>query len=163
MEIILKSGVRVTFSESDAEIVHSYSWWAERRGNTFYARGIPKGKGASKADKVYMHRLLMSAKKGDEVDHIDMHGLNNTRENLRLVTRGQNGHNKNRLPSNTSGAKGVHFNKERNKWFAKITYAGREYKRGYFNTASEAATAYEALARTVAGEYHRTDSNYDAK
>src|ERR1700690_2454437 len=41
-------------------------------------------------EQTLMHRLIMNAGLGEEVDHIDRDGLNNTRENLRLCSRSQN-------------------------------------------------------------------------
>jgi hypothetical protein len=39
---------------------------------------------------VYLHRLIMNCPKGQEVDHINRNKLDNTRENLRVVTHQQN-------------------------------------------------------------------------
>lgn len=37
---------------------------------------------------VYMHRLVIGAGPGEEVDHADGNGLNNQRYNLRIASRG---------------------------------------------------------------------------
>ncbi len=41
-------------------------------------------------NKKYLHRLLMKAEKGQEVDHINHNTLDNTRINLRLCNRKEN-------------------------------------------------------------------------
>ena len=42
---------------------------------------------------IYLHRLLLDAQAGEEVDHIDGDGLENRRHNLRIVTRLENAQN----------------------------------------------------------------------
>ncbi len=39
---------------------------------------------------LYLHRLVMNAQPGTEINHIDGNGLNNTKANLEFVTRSQN-------------------------------------------------------------------------
>ncbi|MBL0320755.1 MAG: HNH endonuclease [Alphaproteobacteria bacterium] len=39
---------------------------------------------------VYMHRYIMTAKAGQEVDHINGNKLDNRKENLRLASHSQN-------------------------------------------------------------------------
>jgi HNH endonuclease/AP2 domain len=63
------------------------------------------------------------------VDHIDGNKLNNNIENLRETTATQNAQNRKIHKNNTSGVKGVYFNKYK-KWVAqlkidnKVTYLG---------------------------------------
>lgn len=51
---------------------------------TAYARGRADGV------TVYLHRFLLGAAKGQEIDHIDGDGLNNKRCNLRFVSHREN-------------------------------------------------------------------------
>jgi hypothetical protein len=51
-----------------------------------------------------MHRVIMGAQPGQLVDHIDGNRLNNTRDNLRIVTHSQN--NWNRKPNRGHRYKG---------------------------------------------------------
>ena len=54
-----------------------------------------------------------------ELDHIDRNPLNNNIDNLRWVQRSINQKNKSISKNNTSGNKGVDYDKERNKWRAR--------------------------------------------
>jgi hypothetical protein len=96
-----------------------------------------------------MHRAIMGAPAGIEVDHIDNDGLNNTRENLRFATHQQNCFNKPAPKSNTSGFKGVSWSDALGCWTAII----RGKRIGQFDTPEDAALAYDATARELFGEY----------
>ncbi|OQR57428.1 AP2 domain-containing protein [Bacillus sp. CDB3] len=100
-----------------------------------------------------MHRVIMNAKKGEQVDHIDMNRLNNQKENLRIVNNSQNGMNKLVQNNSTSGYKGVSWRKERNKWEAYINKDNKRYKLGYFENKNEAAEAYNKKAIELHGQY----------
>lgn len=152
----LKSGMTILLDDCDAWVLEQFSLCADRKGAVTYVRAQKKGTGAAKAKKEYLHRLIMGLP-DLEVDHRDMNGLNNTRGNLRLSTKSQNNHNKNMQSRNTSGFKGVYWNKIRCRWFAKIKVMDKEYKRGYFHTAEEAASAYADLAKKHEPEFCRLD------
>lgn len=63
-------------------------------------------------------------------------------EHLRLATNKQNSENRDGLdPRNTSGFRGVVFDKRRQKWRAAVTHFDREHWIGFFNTAEEAGEA----------------------
>jgi hypothetical protein len=79
-----------------------------------------------------IHKLVYLLHKGilpKYVDHIDGNKLNNNIENLREATATQNAQNRKIHKNNTSGVKGVYFNKCK-KWVAqlkidnKVTYLG---------------------------------------
>jgi len=101
--------------------------------------------GAARKPKLYLHRILMGSPEGMDIDHRDGNGLNNCRSNLRVATRAQNSANRGRSAVNTSGFKGVFWNADRGKWYARISVAGKATKRGYFETPELAAAAYSEL------------------
>jgi hypothetical protein len=76
-----------------------------------------------------------------EVDHINGVRDDNRWGNLRAVTPTQNAQNQ-RLPSNNkSGVIGVHWNKQANRWCARIKVNGRVVHIGLFSTLEEAVAA----------------------
>ena len=69
------------------------------------------------------------------VDHIDGNKLNNSLENLRVVSHQENQHNQ-------LHAKGYYWNKSTNKWKAGIRHNRKTIYLGLFNTRYEARQAY---------------------
>ncbi|HXP07569.1 MAG TPA: hypothetical protein VN828_03695 [Acidobacteriaceae bacterium] len=100
-----------------------------------------------------MHRDIMGAVKGDEIDHRVGVGLDNQKHNLRKATRSQQRANQGPRKDNRQGFKGVKAN--RDKWAARITHKGHRYHLGVFLTVEDAAKAYAAKAREFYGEFAR--------
>ena len=73
-----------------------------------------------------------------EIDHINRNRADNRIENLREATRTCNSRNSSIPCTNTSGVKGVYWNKWEQKWCAKITIAGKNFSLGYHNEFLEA-------------------------
>lgn len=82
---------------------------------------------------IMLHRLVMDAKPGDVVDHINGNRLDNRKCNLRFVSIKENNCNRHAIPTNNkSGYRGVSFH--RGKWRA--TFASKHL--GYFDSPEEA-------------------------
>ena len=62
---------------------------------------------------------------GHQIDHIDGNRANNHISNLRLATRVENGRNAKKRCDNTSGTKGVSFDKLSGKWRSQIRKDGK--------------------------------------
>jgi HNH endonuclease len=107
---------------------------------------------------VFMHREILQAPAGLEVDHRDGDGLNNRRSNIRLATVQQNSFNKGPMKSNTSGYKGVFWNKRKSMWQAQIRVNGRLIVLGLFADKQIAAKAYKEAATRIAGQFARTET-----
>jgi hypothetical protein len=105
-----------------------------------------------------IHRLIMNAPKGMEVDHIDGDRRNNLRENLRLCNRTENARN---VPKHKHGRvpfKGVRHNTNdgRNRGYtARISFGGKYLDLGTYPTPEEAARVYDTAARQYYGEFAR--------
>lgn len=107
---------------------------------------------------VRMHRLIMKAPFGTEVDHINSDGLDNRKCNLRFCTRSQNQRNqKTRRKGTSSIYKGVWLQRNSKKWQAQITYNRRRIYLGCFTDEIEAAGAYDRRAIELFGEFARTN------
>lgn len=89
-----------------------------------------------------MHRVIMNPPVGMEVDHINRNKLDNRRSNLRICTHAENLANRIKPRNNTSGYKGVVWNKSRSKWLAQITVKKRHIYLGQFDDIEEANEAY---------------------
>lgn len=161
ISIQIKGSLILLLDEADAWVLEKYSITADRRSGTWYVRAQEKGPGASRKPKLYLHRLLMSPPTGMDVDHKDGNGLNNQRSNLRVASRTQNSLNRGPSPLNKSGFKGVYWNAQREKWYARLVVSKVARKRGYFVTAEQAAAAYDALVVEHAHEFGRL--NYELK
>jgi len=83
------------------------------------------------------------------VDHIDKNRLNNIVENLRWVSSSENNRNRSMMTNNTSGFKGVCYYKHKNKYRALIYHEGKNHHLGYFDTAEQAAKAYDKKAKEI--------------
>lgn len=81
------------------------------------------------------------------IDHINLNKSDNRICNLREATGSQNQHNRLAQHNNTSGYKGVSFNKFAKKWVAYIGDKGIRHHIGYFQTAEEAHLAYCRVAK----------------
>ena len=87
------------------------------------------------------------------IDHIDADRSNNTFWNLRLCTPEQNKLNVGRSCRNTSGYKGVSYNKPTGKWKAKIQCDGVDHYLGLYETPEQAHKAYVKLGKELHGEF----------
>lgn len=107
--------------------------------------------------KIYLHRLVAGAGKDKVTDHINKDSLDNRRKNLRVCTHRQNLWNAKRPKNNTSGFKGVQWNKTERKWIARSEHNKRIYILGRYKTATEAARVYDAFVLSNRGEYAVTN------
>lgn len=91
------------------------------------------------------------------IDHENTDGSDNRWLNLREATHAQNCMNAQKRSDNSSGFKGVSFSRERGKFVAQINRAGKRTHVGIFDTAEEAAKAYDNAARLHHGEFARVN------
>lgn len=76
-----------------------------------------------------------------EIDHIDGDRSNNSKLNLRAVTRSVNNTNQAMKSNNTSGVCGVYWMKNISKWAAEINVNKKKIRLGYFSDINDAAKA----------------------
>ena len=88
-----------------------------------------------------MHRLINDTPEDMVTDHIDRDGLNNTRANLRSADKRLNSLNRWVQTNNTSGYKGVSWNKALGKWESSVWEYRKKRVLGYFDDLEDAAAA----------------------
>ena len=100
-----------------------------------------------------MSRILLNAAISDKIDHRDGNKLNNRRNNLRICAQAENAMNRKININNTSGYKGVYWNKPRRKWVALIGVNKKRIHLGMFSNKINAAKAYNDAAIKYHGEF----------
>jgi hypothetical protein len=110
--------------------------------------------------RVYQgHRLAWQYVYGEgpdgDLDHKDRNRDNNSIANLRLANDSQNQANSHHHVRNSSGFKGVCWNKKSCKWQSGIKRNGRSLHLGLFETAEEAHAVYMKKATELYGEFAR--------
>jgi hypothetical protein len=93
----------------------------------------------------------------DEVDHEDTDVSNNRWENLRPATHSQNSANQGIRSNNTSGRKGVSWDRFRKKWMAVCRVNGKYVLKKRFDKFEDACAAYDDAAISAFGEYARLE------
>lgn len=152
--IPLTQGKEAVIDTADVHLVEGVSWCAEKATDTFYAVRIARVSG--KKCHFRLHRVIMGVSDEVIIDHEDGNGLNCRRYNLRLATHTENMRNSRRRRDNTSGVKGVTFDRWTNRWQAKISVDGKTVHLGRFHRPEDAAEAYATASRTHHGRFGRT-------
>jgi len=87
-----------------------------------------------------LHRFLLmcSPHDGVEIDHKNRIKYDNRKDNLRICNHSENMKNRDKQINNSSGIKGIWFDKDRNKWCADIQVNYKMVHLGRFNNLDEA-------------------------
>jgi hypothetical protein len=146
--LVIDKGRRVaTLDDEDYEWAKEHCWFVATNGYVFRHRKAREG--TNKPTTILMHREVMGASSGQEVDHIDSDKLNNQKANLRFCEH--------------------HLNCQRTAKKGKHGFIGVEFLRGRyytkfhnkryfaFQTPQEAAAAYNAVAVSQLGHHAQTN------
>jgi hypothetical protein len=133
MQIKLSQGKFALIDDQDFDLVNQFKWHLSSHGYaiTELGRGI----------FIYMYKLINKTPNGFETDHINRNKLDNRKENLRSVNKVINARNRGENKNNTSGYKGVSWDRNIKKW---AVYLWKNYKKinlGYFDDLQKACEA----------------------
>lgn len=150
--ILSIDGKSVIIDSDDFEYINTFKWFIS------YSNGLPYA--ATKTSRLVIERMhiiltkrLNKHKKGFVVDHINNNTLDNRRDNLRTITQHQNTMKKGFSKNNTSGYRGVSFDKRTGKWSSKLRFNYKTINFGRFSTKEDAAIAYNIGAKKFFGEF----------
>lgn len=155
------NGEEFWFDKEDYELIKDYCW--------HYGTGgyLLANTSDNNRPHIQFHRLVMgvSDKSWTEViiDH-KVHGkmterkYDNRKENLRMVNRAQNNQNAHIRKDNTSGFKGVCWNKRMQKWQSSINVNGEPIYLGSFVDKDAAIQARSDAEKKYFGEYDFNNS-----
>ena len=148
MKLIPLSGGKgfAQVDDEDYEFLSQFKW-------TLTAKGYAMA-------GVRMHRLVMRAPDGVEVDHIKGDRLDNQKVHLRLCTPEQNSQNKKKWAKTKSGYKGVTCSvRTPGKFQVRICRKRHYHHAGTFDDPQQAAVMYDFWATELFGEFAMTNFN----
>ena len=150
---------RVLLDPDDFEKVRHRPWFAARIAGVTYA--MSNGRKGEGVRMHAMHRVILGlARGGTVVDHRNMNGLDNRRNNLRPCDRARNGQNRGKADNGSrSRFKGVTVENlvAGKPYAATIGFGGKTKRLGRYPTEAEAARAYDRAAVELHGEFARTN------
>jgi hypothetical protein len=157
-EITLTQGKVALVDDEDYNYLNALKWHAHNDGYNFYAVHTYADSTGDYRGAMRMHRKIVPAKQGEDVDHIDGNGLNNQKYNLRITTHRQNCQNHHRVTS--SVYPGVCWKKDSRKWQASIKLNGDKIHLGLstdeFTAFKMYVVASYVLVRGVAVDAYRS-------
>lgn len=137
--IKLTQGKFATVDDDLFGFLNQWKWHLGKGGYAYRRRYLKDGKRSF--ESIYMHRLINKTPVGFQTDHVNRNKLDNRKDNLRTVTSTQNKINIGIKRNNTSGYKGVWFDKTRNKWVSELMLNQRKVFMKRFSDKEEAITA----------------------
>ncbi|CAM3445664.1 HNH endonuclease [Klebsiella variicola] len=147
--IELTKGAFAIVDDEDVELISRFSWQLNDSGYAVANVGV----GRKHVTIERMHRMILRAPDGMDVDHINGNRRDNRKCNLRLATRTQNHWNQRKRSRCSSEFKGVCWHNQNKRWRARINVYGKEIALGCFSSEIEAAKAYNEAAKKYFGDF----------
>lgn len=148
--ISLTKGKSALVSDCDYKYLMQWKWHFDGH---YARRSFRRG---GRKTNLRMHRVVasqMMLSRTKDVDHRNKNKLDYRRRNLRSATEQQQVGNQSLRSTNTSGYRGVVWDKERSKWRAQIKVKGKYELIDRFKSKREAARAYNKRALEVFGKF----------
>jgi hypothetical protein len=143
----------ILVDDEDYDFLNQWKWYF----NNGYAIRLIWNHKSKKIEHIYMHRVILNTGIGMDTDHLNHNGLDNRKANLRVATRSQNQANRVISKNNTSGYKGVIWNKQKNKWQAQIKINRKLKVLGFYQSSKNAALAYNIATVGYFGKFSKTN------
>ncbi len=138
-QIFLKHGEIALVDAEDYDRLVSFNWYSVLSKGSKYAK---TGKNSR------MHRMILNLSDSKLiVDHINGNGLDNRKQNLRVVSSSENVKNRQRPSSNKTSIPGVY--KQRNKWVARVCVNYQNISLGRFDKEEDAVIAVNAYRLSI--------------
>jgi len=141
--ISLSRGEVALVDDDDFDILSKHKWTYSGNG---YAYRMEYSNNCKTRRHILMHREIMDTPSGMDTDHINKNTLDNRRCNLRVCTTQQNTTCKVKQKNNTSGYRGVYWDKQHGCWRAAIQYYRKNHFLGLFKDKIDCAKAYDKAA-----------------
>lgn len=144
------------FDLEDYDKIKDYTWHYDKDKYVCACCKNPDGTDTT----IKMHRIIMNLldEKDLDPDHIKHINYDNRKSQLRIVTQNQNNYNTKIPINNTSGCKGVSFNKEKKKYEAYIKVNKKKICLGYFSDLKDAIKARKEAEEKYCGEFSYDNS-----
>lgn len=149
------------FDKEDYDLIKEYIWVI---ADNDYVKSYYKTDGTKNKKAIRLHVLVMhSDPKKYDVDHIHHNLLDNRKSQLRKVLHCENIMNTKLYSNNTTGVKGVYWDKSRNKWMVAITAYKKTYHIGRFDKFEDAVKARHDAERKYQKDFYNKDLNKGGK
>jgi len=103
---------------------------------------------------LFLHNFISGNNDKSKItDHINHNKLDNRKSNLRICSYSNNNMNSNIPINNTSGYKGVSYNKRDDMWESYLAVDNKRIKHKYFETLHDAVDARKMWEKEFFGEY----------
>lgn len=155
--IPLTQGKVAIVDDADYDLLSKFKWQFVKNSKfgTGYAVRTVWNESHDKRIALAMHNAVMVPPEGLVVDHVYGNQLDNRKSNLRITTREHNAMNLSTPRNNTSGFKGVKWQKSDKRWIAYIGFQNRAIYLGCFSDIKDAIAARQVAELRYFGKYRR--------
>ena len=139
------------FDLDDYSKIKDYCWCVGSKGSIIT--------NDENGNTLLLHRVILDIDDLNiQIDHIKHRRYDNRKSQLRIVDNGKNQMNTRIRADNTSGYKGISWNKNLNKWYAYINVNKKRIHLGFYSEFNDAVAARKSAEEKYHGEYSYDNS-----